>query len=120
MTASSVHRSVYLFALMSFNSLGLPGGNMQKMQWSFIDLCSRHTVRENFNSPFSQNWLMRTRLCWSHQQGSTACSDLARAELLAAAGRRHMPTHIRHILPSAGSLLLSETLDLVRAGCRQA
>ena len=23
--------------------------------------------RENFTSPFSQHWLMRTRLCWSHQ-----------------------------------------------------
>ena len=27
----------------------------------------RERERENFTSPFSQHWLMRTRLCWSHQ-----------------------------------------------------
>ena len=28
---------------------------------------ARERERENFTSPFSQHWLMRTRLCWSHQ-----------------------------------------------------
>ena len=27
----------------------------------------RERERENFTCPFSQHWLMRTRLCWSHQ-----------------------------------------------------
>ena len=29
--------------------------------------------RENFTSPFSQHWLMRTRLCWSHQPKEEEC-----------------------------------------------
>ena len=51
-------------------------------------------------------------------QGSTACSDPARAELLAAAGRQQAACAYSSYFkfrPSAGSLLLSETLDLVRA-----
>ena len=66
----------------------------------------------------------------AHEQGSTACSDPSRAELLAAAGLRPPASGRQQAAcayssyfkfrPSAGSLLLSETLDLVRAGCRQA
>ena len=41
---------------------GLVGGTTAA---AFLLLYERE--RESFTSPFSQHWLMRTRLCWSHQ-----------------------------------------------------
>ena len=38
----------------------------QPMVGRYIIACLERE-RENFTSPFSQHWLMRTRLGWSHQ-----------------------------------------------------
>ena len=46
-------------------SLGLPAP-LAPDGTVLISSLHRHE-RENFTSPFSQHWLTRTRLCWSHQ-----------------------------------------------------
>ena len=67
----------------------------------------------------------------AEKQGLTASSDPVQAEHPAAAGRRLAAGRLRisdisnstapalTFLPSTGSLLLSKTFDLVRAGCRE-
>ena len=51
--------------LTNFNTgLGLLYG---RSTYDLIRLVLHERERENFTSPFSQHWLMRTRLCWSHQ-----------------------------------------------------
>ena len=43
-----------------------PGPGVKLCTFPLVFSC-RGSERENFTSPFSQHWLMRMRLCWSHQ-----------------------------------------------------
>ena len=60
-----------MLVTIGINSLGcraaLGSDDLINVHGAFQILLVQPSERENFISPFSQHWLMRTRLGWSHQ-----------------------------------------------------